>query len=98
MDLATLAPVAGSTCIRPMALAGERARGVKVPLRPQPLHHRQHGGTGQATGLPVATGDLADAGRRMFIDVLQQGQLLVPDGLATHDTTPLTTCVVTVSL
>ena len=34
----------------------------------------------------------------MFIDVLQQGQLLVPDGLATHDTTPLTTRVATVSL
>ncbi|KAG1239923.1 hypothetical protein G6F68_018165 [Rhizopus microsporus] len=34
----------------------------------------------------------------MFIDVLQQGQFLVPDGLATHDTTPLTTRVVTVSL
>ncbi|WP_214291099.1 hypothetical protein, partial [Escherichia coli] len=33
---------------------------------------------------------------RMFIDVLQQGQLLVPDRLATHDTTPLTTRVATV--
>ena len=38
--------------------------------------------------LSVRGDDLADAGRRTYIDVLQQGQFLVPDRLATHDTTP----------
>lgn len=65
----------------------------QVGLGAQALHHGQHGGARQTTRLTEHPRYFPRRDVALSSDVLQQGQLLITDALATHAFRPVTTHV-----